>query len=184
MIFVFITLSIAAIGLLVYLMLYFSSKKVNSQLSYAIIPESKALLVSSGQEATPISFDRYLVSDEWFERLENHLLSSDLVSRINIEIDEDGYLLALILPDFEALRAWWESQGNRWISLDDMLNYTEEENHIALLRRHPEFGAKYRSLISVTNKVIASKTPILSFRLLSKLQWMHIMGEPLPLMYT
>lgn len=184
MIFVLIVLSISAIGLLTYLLIILVTQKPQPiTISYSIIPDSQKLAVESPIQLNQKKPERYQYSDEVFEKLENYVLSSDLVNKCKIDIDENNYLVVSILPCFSMLRAWWESQGNHWISIEDMLNYTEEENHIAILRRHRAISVKYRSIIIETNRAVGHKAPIMSFKLLSKLQWMQAMGEPLPVMY-
>lgn len=184
MIFVLIVLSISAVGLLTYLITVFTTQKSQPTVSFSIIPTSQILAVESLVQADHSLIDRHKYSDELLDTLENYLLSFDLVHKCKIDIDSNDLLTVAILPNFSMLREWWESQGNRWISLEDMLNYTEEENHIALLRRHRAFSVKYRSLIVETNKAVGHKASIMSFKVLSKLQWMQEMGEPLPTMYT
>ncbi|RMG26509.1 MAG: hypothetical protein D6730_09025 [Bacteroidetes bacterium] len=184
MLFILITLCFSAIALVIYLILYIFSEKPAPPPPFVPIPKTRKLAVNPQAAPQPITREKFEITDELFEKLEQHLCQLELIKKVKIDLDEQDCLTAIVLPDFDQLRHWWESMGNAWISLDDMLSYTEDENHIMLLNRHPEFMAKYRALIHQVNKRIAGPFPISFFSVVSRVQWMEAMGEPLPALYS
>lgn len=184
MIFVLVILSISALGLLIYIALYFFFQEEATSSPHVQLPEGQVQAVYPGQPVMPLTAAKFELTDELFEKLEHALCREALIEKAKVDLDEEGCLKVCLLPDFEALRAWWEAQGNAWISLDDMMAYTQDENHIMLLNRFPQFSEKYRSLLMQVNRSMAVSTPIMHFCLLSRIQWMREMGEPLPALYS